>query len=309
MLKNKQPILISGSHRSGTTWVGHVIDSAGDTNYIEEPLNPGHQLNINGFWFNYKALKIWFPAIAFLEEQVYLEGYRKIFDSRYNYLTLKPRTYRAFKYVTKLMLETTYGNRTLLKDPIALFSSSWIYENFNSKNVILIRNPLAFVSSLKKNGWMHDFNDFLVQKEFLKNYLPNHIDTIKKFSNESKSIVEQGILFSNIFNDYIFQLIKKYPDWYFVSLETLSLNPIEEFRTMFQYLEINFSQQTEDYINKTTNAKNSAERSDKNVHVLEKNSKESIYTYKERLTDAEIQLIKEETNTLYNLVTEAINDK
>jgi hypothetical protein len=78
---------------------------------------------------------------------------------------------------------------------------------------------------------------------------------------------------------------------------------------MFQYLEINFSQQTEDYINKTTNAKNSAERSDKNVHVLEKNSKESIYTYKERLTDAEIQLIKEETNTLYNLVTEAINDK
>ena len=35
-----QPVLISGSHRSGTTWVGMILDKAPGTFYIHEPFNP-----------------------------------------------------------------------------------------------------------------------------------------------------------------------------------------------------------------------------------------------------------------------------
>ena len=43
MIRNKKenPILVSGSHRCGTTWVGKVINSSNTVNYLHEPLKPG----------------------------------------------------------------------------------------------------------------------------------------------------------------------------------------------------------------------------------------------------------------------------
>lgn len=303
------PILVTGSHRSGSTWVGKVIESSGLTNYIVEPLNLGHQRNFNGFWFDNKVPKIWFPVINFLEEKKYLKGYDKIVAGRYNYIRLKPKSYKEFKYVTKLILKTKRDNRVLLKDPIALFSSGWIYENYKSKNIVLIRNPLAFISSLKKNNWTHDFNDFLVQDEFLKTNLPQFIDKIKEFCEKQPSIIDQGILFSNIFNFYILKLKEQYPNWYFVALEDIATSPMKEFRKMFKYLELDFNDKVCAYITETTNSKNNAERTNKNVHVLKRNSKESINNWQKRLTENEIKKIKNQTSEIYSNLLKAINEK
>ena len=40
------PILVTGSHRSGTTWVGKMLAADSDTAYISEPLNVLHRLGI-----------------------------------------------------------------------------------------------------------------------------------------------------------------------------------------------------------------------------------------------------------------------
>jgi hypothetical protein len=36
----KKPILVTGSHRSGTTWAGQMVAAAPHTAYIHKPLNP-----------------------------------------------------------------------------------------------------------------------------------------------------------------------------------------------------------------------------------------------------------------------------
>jgi hypothetical protein len=53
----KKPILVTGSHRSGTTWVGRMISLDIDVGYIHEPFNislpPGYnKLELN-YWFTY----------------------------------------------------------------------------------------------------------------------------------------------------------------------------------------------------------------------------------------------------------------
>ena len=34
-----KPILVTGSHRSGTTWVGKMLAATGSVGYIHEPFN------------------------------------------------------------------------------------------------------------------------------------------------------------------------------------------------------------------------------------------------------------------------------
>ncbi|HET7483187.1 MAG TPA: sulfotransferase family protein, partial [Actinomycetota bacterium] len=37
------PIVVTGSHRSGTTWVGRIMALSRGTGYIHEPLNPSRR--------------------------------------------------------------------------------------------------------------------------------------------------------------------------------------------------------------------------------------------------------------------------
>jgi hypothetical protein len=41
--ETKKPILVSGSPRSGTTWVGRLMDRTPLTHYVHEPFNIGAQ--------------------------------------------------------------------------------------------------------------------------------------------------------------------------------------------------------------------------------------------------------------------------
>ena len=51
------PVLVTGAHRSGTTWVGRMIDLSPEVGYINEPFNPHHQPGICAcrfpLWFQY----------------------------------------------------------------------------------------------------------------------------------------------------------------------------------------------------------------------------------------------------------------
>ena len=56
-MNGKKIILITGSPRSGTTWIGKMIASAPSVGYIHEPFNPAHNTGICAAciedWFTY----------------------------------------------------------------------------------------------------------------------------------------------------------------------------------------------------------------------------------------------------------------
>ena len=53
----KKPILVTGAHRSGTTWVGKMIVASQDVAYISEPLNVWHRRGVlktpTQYWYTY----------------------------------------------------------------------------------------------------------------------------------------------------------------------------------------------------------------------------------------------------------------
>jgi len=73
----KKTILITGSHRSGTTWVGNILTAASKTANIHEPFN------INPMLFNPCSFEHWFQYIDESNEDTYYEKVRDVITYQY----------------------------------------------------------------------------------------------------------------------------------------------------------------------------------------------------------------------------------
>lgn len=285
----KNNILVSGSHRSGSTWTGKVIAKAKGVRYVHEPFNiriyrPYSPLN---YTFEYLS-----GSTGSHQEEVknYIDSFSNLFNP-YNFKKLL--NFNPFRD-RKHALDDFNGvlaDRVIIKDPIALMSAEWIDKNYNWDIVILIRHPAAFVASLKVKNWQFDFKQFREQNRLMKDYMQNYADKIDEYIKHKKDIVDQGILLWNIIHDIIAACQEKHSNWYFVKHEDLSMNPVEEFEKMFSFLNLELDRNVKEYIAASTSSKS---RTD-----LTRNSIENIKTWKRRLSIAEIDRIKEGTRQVW----------
>jgi len=263
-----KPLLVTGTHRSGSTWIGRVIEKSNKFTYLEEPMNLNNTEHAIG------CFKYWFQ-----------------------YLTSKDTD-----LINKLQLlnvnSIKKGKRALFKDPISFFAIDSYIEKMNSDILISVRHPAAFVSSINRLGWSHDFKHFLEQEELMDDYLAPFRDEIINFTKNEKSIIEQGILLWNIINHNAIKFKQKYPEIYMVRHEDLSLSPIEEFEKIFTYFNLPFTSDVKKYLHETTNSKNTTEAKNNVIHQLHRNSKENIYSFKSRLSKEEIMQIRKGTEII-----------
>jgi LPS sulfotransferase NodH len=50
---NQKPILVTGSHRSGSTWVGTMLATSPSVGYVQEPFSLNHRPGIFSAKFDY----------------------------------------------------------------------------------------------------------------------------------------------------------------------------------------------------------------------------------------------------------------
>lgn len=89
-----------------------------------------------------------------------------------------------------------------------------------------------------------------------------------------------------------------HPNWCFVTHEALSLNPHKEFKKIFSYLNLDFNHKVQKYIEQTTNRENSSERDNNQIHLLYRNSRENIFSWKNRLSEKEILRVQKGTKLI-----------
>jgi hypothetical protein len=220
-------ILVTGAHRSGTTWVGRTIAFHDSIRYMSEPFNvtyPKPEMNL--------FLKNWFTHAPTSED---LDKITSAFDNLLNpnifhvvnqILSSSKSGYQAKKILIKRMLSFYLKKpRWLIKDPIAIFSAGWLYRRYNLKVVCLIRNPLGFVGSLKKANWNYFFSDLLEQDIFLRTHLRQYYSDIKKLSDNPSDIIDHGCLLWNIIHDRIRKYQSQYPSWLSVKHEDFASDP------------------------------------------------------------------------------------
>ena len=294
---NSKPILITGSHRSGSTWVGRMIAESPLVGYIHEPFNIDHRPGICKAHFDY-----WFTYVCDDNASVYRDDLALCLKFKYQ-LSEELKAVRSLKDIARLLKDyvlfasyRTLKTRTLMKDPIAVFSTEWLAREFNMDVIVLIRHPAAFAGSLKKANWSYQFSHFLRQPLLIKHHLEEFETQIEEFTRENKDIIDQAILLWNLIHHMIAKYKEKYPDWMFISHEDLSANPIYGFSNIFHHLKLPYSKQVQNKVIKFSSSENLT-----NPHKLSKikrDSKANIKNWKNRLTEVEIERIREGTNNI-----------
>ncbi len=300
MWKSRRPILVTGSHRSGTTWIGRTISQHPRVRFVHEPFNvhsPNQRMGLK--------LDTWFTDFKSSNQK------EEIITSFNNILQSRPIKYALeickavdmdirtpLRFSKSLLLEYLLGSRILVKDPIALLSAGWLYETYHFKVICMIRNPFAFIGSLKEAGWDFDFEDMRKQDNLLTGRLSKFADSIEYMcmeGNESDFIDRVALLW-NILHFVILEYQKQYPNWLFVKHEDVSTTPELGFQKIFDYLELDMNTEIRKYIEEYTSQRNPKDAT--SYSYQPRNSKLILHTWKERLSNDEIDRVKTATSDI-----------
>lgn len=297
MRSAKRPILVTGSHRSGSTWAGRSLALAPRTAYIHEPfniaINPRVATHPFGHWFQY---------VCDENAERYREAISDVIQYRYPLVRnlAGARTARSVARIARdqglSLIRRLKIDTPIVKDPIAVFSADWLSTTFDMNVLVMIRHPAAFCSSLKIKNWTFDFSNFLDQPLLMDRYLGEFEKEIRDFANNEKNVIDQAILLWNCIHHTIGIYQQDHPEWLFVRHEDLSNNPVEQFQSIYQAFELEFTAYARSTIMKNSDVHNPAEQQVGNEFV--RNSKINITNWKKRLSGNEIETIMEKTHAI-----------
>ena len=288
------PILVTGAHRSGTTWIGKMLATDPSTAYVSEPLNVWHRPGI------FRAqVRYWYQYICDENESEFLPAFNELLEFEYH-LWKEIRSIRSLKDFLRMGRDfrTFYygleeGRRALLKDPFAVFSAAWFARKLNFKVVISVRHPLAFASSLKRLNWSFDFQDLLDQPLLMRDYLEPYRSQMG--SVKSEDVIGQAALLWKMIYHTVHSTLDLNPDFIIVRHEDLSRDPANGFRNLYNSLGLDYSHHVEKAILDSSSNENPMELSRKKVHDVKLDSRASMHNWKKRLTEDEIKRVREVT--------------
>ncbi len=293
-MSDQTPILVTGSHRSGTTWVGKMLAADANTAYISEPLNVLHRPGV------YRTpVKYWYTYITEENGAQYLTAFNELLNFQYHTVreVLSLRSFKDFLRMGRdfhtFFIGSMQGQRILIKDPFAVFSTPWFERQLHSKVVITVRHPGGFVSSLKRLGWNFDFGNFLNQPLFMRDHLEG--DRAAMESMPKDDIIGQAALLWKIIYRFVASTRTGYPHFYIVRHEDLSRDPISGYQTLYQSLGLDFTERVKYIIQNSSSSENPTKLAKNKTHSVKLDSRASLDNWKYILSPEEITRIRKIT--------------
>ena len=223
-----RPILVTGNIRSGTTWLGRLLATCDNTFYIHEPFNPDSIWNaafptpIQNYYlceengFPYKQL---LRRILQLNPKFKGQWKKSIAEQQTKHIRAHSRH-----------IDSNRAYVPIIKDPTALYSSEWLYDNFRVKPVILLRNPISIVRSLLRLGWASNLTGSAIRGQPL---LLSRICAVdpevsvygKEATWDGQDPLTRAVNFVGFNYRFIAAMKRLHPDWHYINYEWLTHNP------------------------------------------------------------------------------------
>jgi Sulfotransferase family len=289
----KSPVLVTGMHRSGTSWVGSMLCAGGDLVNIGEPLNVLNRQTI----FR-KRVELWYAHITEANEADFLPYYRDALAFKTHPLADLARMrlgsprdpFRIARRWGDFFLGRAQGRRLLIKDPFAVFSIDWFVRRLGCGVVVVVRHPVAVVSSLKRLGFVFDFENLLRQPSLMDERLRRFRPAIEASLESGDDVIGQGSLLWRIIYDSL-----EPADVRIVRHEDLSLEPVANCAQLYAELGLAFTPDARAAIQTSTSEKNPAEVPVRDPFKVRLDSRTNLGNWKRRLDQAEVERILEIT--------------
>ncbi len=288
------PILVTGGHRSGTTWVGRMLTASGETAYISEPFNVLHRPGVMR-----ARVKHWYTYICPENEPDYLPALRQTLTYHYH-LGAELVSLRSWRDVMRMgrdwatfLKGRVFRLRPLLKDPFALFSIPWFAGRLGCQVVITVRHPAAFASSLMRYNWTFQLEDLLAQPLLMRDWLEPYRGEMEAMP--AGDVLGRASLLWKMAYRTVHDLCLKHPEHQLVRHEDLSFDPVQGFRRLYAALGLRFTPQAERTIQASSNSDNPKELPASAVHAFQLDSRANLDNWKRRLSPEEIQRVRQIT--------------
>jgi len=274
-VRQGSPILVTGTHRSGTTWVGNMLASSGIW-HCHEPFGPykGKWQE----WFTYANANVSRPDIDSLISGVLKGKHRELLDMKWVEHPLMP-----------LRLLPQPVHRILIKDPIACLMSEYLTNRFDMHTLVLFRHPAAFVESVMRLGWPQQFGIRL----FLENIDLMH-DFLYPYEGLMASVQDSGDLkaaavMHGCLNTVLWAYVKRNSSMKSLCFEDLCMDPLHSFVGIFSELGLTYN-------DKVKQRHESMCHSDKydgrKAHAIHRQSNAMAYGWKQRMDQHDIDRVR-----------------
>ncbi len=124
------------------------------------------------------------------------------------------------------ILRQRFRIRVLIKE-VNPFLIEWFIRDYSPKIIYLLRHPAAVAGSFYKKGWIGEQFQSRLSEKTLKEYSV-FIDYSKTFWSDF------GLLQAIVLNSSL-EIIQDYKDSMVVRYEDICINPVDEFRQLFDY--------------------------------------------------------------------------
>jgi hypothetical protein len=287
-------------HRSGTTWLGAMLSASGQFINIQEPLNVRNRQTILR-----SRVKNWYTYICDSNEDLYLPFYRDalafrmhpVYDVRRMRVGSPRDPVRIPKRWASFVVGRVQRRRVLIRDPFAALSIEWFSRRLGVDTVVIVRHPVAVVSSLKRLGYVFDFTNLLAQPLLMDQRLARFRSEMESTLRNPGDIVGQGSLLWRILYASIAEDQQRLSSIRVVRHEDLSLDPVNEYSRLYEALGMPLGARARQTIARNTSERNPKEVSKKNPFKVSLDSRANLTNWEHRLNGDEVERILSITAT------------
>jgi sulfotransferase family protein len=288
----RRPVLLTGIPRSGTTWVGRILTVSGELGYINEPFN----LSVSPGSFRVPA-EHWYTYVSEENEGQFLPALARALAFEYplarelrrcrNRVDLD-HTLRSWRSFAR-----SRGRRPLVKEPHAVFSAAWFARRLESDIVVMVRSPLAVVSSWKRLGWDVDFAHLLEQPLLMRDWLGPFESEMHAALSPSWQLIDRVALLWRV----IYSVVSdhRFPKACLLRHEDLSRDPSDGYRMLYGALGLTFTPRVIDAVRASSSSENLSETTVEQPHETHLDSRSNLDNWRHRLERDEIARIRRTT--------------
>jgi len=270
---------------------------SGEAGYIHEPLNPVRRPNWMG-----RPVPYWYVYITHENAHLYEADIERVMQFRYPWIRNAVRL-RKPEHAGMLVSDLARGlrprarrARPLLKDPFALFSAEWFARRYGAHIVVTIRDPVAFVGSIKRLNWQFKFKTLLSQGALLRDWLQPFEEDMRRCRDNDIDVVEQGIVLWNALHHAIARMRVEHPEWSFVRHEDLARDPLAGFHGLYRACGLRWDEDVANKVRAFSTADTGSELPMWRHGSVKRNSSGATETWKLRLTDEEVARVRAGTS-------------
>ena len=304
-------LLVTGLPRSGTSWVGKMLEASDEVVYVNEPMNPSHPPGHSPGVLNARITRQ-FQYISAEDDEQWARAFTDTLALRYQLgpeLRANHGGYdlaRMAKYATAFTAGRLRGRRAMLDDPFAALSTAWLVQRMGVQAVVLVRDPVTFVGSWRKLGWSMHFHELLEQPALVRDHLAPYVDRMRALIGSPDWLARTCLLWEMTY-DVADRAFRPLPGVSLVAYEDLVAEPVPGFRALYEQFGLTWSAQAQQRVEAATSGSgDSAAGSHRwslrgglsRTAYRPMSSETALSTFRSRLTPEEIERVRELTATV-----------